>query len=210
MTAPRLSVRGAGNNAALALGCGVLFLLPFAGVGVFTGVQAVRAAAASDWPQAGFLTIFALTFGGVGVGGLIALAAGRRRLVDAEGRQAGHPDAPWLWRADWASGVVTDSSRTEMWTAWVFAALWNLISLPGGVLGVRAATREGNRLALIALMFPLIGMGLLAWAVRTTLRYRRYGISRFELSRNISPRRATPASPSVSPCSPRSGWAPSH
>jgi len=184
MTAPTLSVRGAGNNAALALGCGVLFLLPFAGVGVFTGVQAVRAAAASDWPQAGFLTIFALTFGGVGVGGLIALAAGRRRLVDAEGRQAGHPDAPWLWRADWASGVVTDSSRTEMWTAWVFAALWNLISLPGGVLGVRAATREGNRLALIALMFPLIGMGLLAWAVRTTLRYRRYGISRFELSRN--------------------------
>jgi hypothetical protein len=81
MTAPTLSVRGSGNNTALALGCGVLFLLPFAGVGVFTAVQAVRSAAASNWAQAGFFSIFALTFGGVGIGGLIALAAGRRRLA---------------------------------------------------------------------------------------------------------------------------------
>jgi hypothetical protein len=184
MTAPTLSVRGSGNNTALALGCGVLFLLPFAGVGVFTAVQAVRSAAASNWAQAGFFSIFALTFGGVGIGGLIALAAGRRRLADAEMRQAQHPDAPWLWRADWASGAVTDSTRVTLWTAWVFAALWNLIGVPSGVLGVRTALREGNWLALIALIFPAIGLGLLAWAVRVTLRYRRYGISRFELSHN--------------------------
>jgi hypothetical protein len=71
-----------------------------------------------------------------------------------------------------------------LWTAWVFAALWNLIGVPSGVLGVRTALREGNWLALIALIFPAIGLGLLAWAVRVTLRYRRYGISRFELSHN--------------------------
>ena len=184
MTTPALTTRGTGNNTALALGCSVLFLLPFAGVGVVTAFQALRAAAASNWPQAGFLSIFALTFGGVGFGGLVVVAAGRRRLIDADARQAQHPDEPWLWRPDWASGVVTDSSKVEMWTAWVFAALWNLIGLPSGVLGVRAAMREGNRLALIALVFPLIGAGLLAWAVRATLRYRRYGLSRFELSRN--------------------------
>lgn len=182
MTAPTLAVRGSGTNTALALGCGVLFLLPFAGVGVFTAVAAVRAAAASNWPQAGFLSIFALTFGGVGFGGLVALAVARRRLADTESRRAQHPDEPWLWRADWASGVVTDSSKVEMWTAWIFAALWNLISFPGGVLGARAAIREGNRLAFIALLFPAIGLGLLAWAVRATLRYRRYGVSRFALS----------------------------
>ena len=184
MTAPTLSVRGTGNNTALALGCGVLFLLPFAAVGMVTAVQALRAAAASNWAQAGFFSIFALTFGGVGFGGFVALAVGRRRLADAEARQAQHPDAPWLWRADWAAGVVTDSSKVEMWTAWVFAALWNLIGLPGGVLGVRAGLREGNRLAFIALVFPAIGLGLFAWAVRATLRYHRYGASRLELSRN--------------------------
>jgi hypothetical protein len=97
MTAPSLTVRGSGNNTALAMGCGVLFLLPFAGVGVFTTVQALRAAAAANWSQAGFFSIFALTFGGVGFGGLVALAAGRRRLADAETRQTRNPDAPWLW-----------------------------------------------------------------------------------------------------------------
>jgi hypothetical protein len=183
MTTPAPTARDSGSTA-LALGCGVLFLLPFAGAGVFTAIQAVRAAAAANWAQAGFFAIFALTFGGVGFGGLVALAAGRRRLADAEARQARNPDAPWLWRADWASGVVTDSSRVEMWTAWAFAAFWNLIGIPGGVLGAREGLREGHRLSLLALLFPAIGLGLLVWAVRTTLRYRRYGVSRFELAGN--------------------------
>jgi hypothetical protein len=34
----------------------------------------------------------------------------------------------------------------------------------------------------VALVFPLIGTGLLVWAVRTTIRYRKYGVSRLELS----------------------------
>jgi hypothetical protein len=183
MTTPTLRVRGTSPaSAALTLGCGVLFLLPFAGFGAFAAVKALGATAASDWKQAGFFSLFAVTFGGVGFGGIVALLMGRQRLADAEERQARNPDAPWLWRADWASGVVTDSSRTEMWTAWVFAAFWNLVSLPGAALGVRKGLEEGNRVALIALLFPAVGLGLLAWAVRATLRYRRYGISRFELA----------------------------
>ena len=51
------------------LGCLMLFLLPFAAVGVFAGVQVVRAALMHDWAHAGFYAIFALTFGGVGFGG---------------------------------------------------------------------------------------------------------------------------------------------
>jgi hypothetical protein len=183
MTTPTLRLRAASpTSTALALGCGVLFLLPFAGFGTFAAVKALGAAAASDWKQAAFFSLFAVTFGGVGFGGIGFVLMSQRRLADAEERQARNPDAPWLWRADWASGVVTDSSRTEMWTAWVFSALWNLVSLPSAVLGVRKGLEEGNRLTLIALLFPLVGLGLLAWAVRATLRYRRYGTSRFELA----------------------------
>jgi len=69
-----------------------------------------------------------------------------------------------------------------MWSAWIFAALWNLVSVPAAVSGVRAALNAGNRVALIALLFPAVGVGLLVWAVRATLRYRRFGVSQLDLA----------------------------
>ena len=66
-----------------AIGCTMLFLLPFAAVGAFTAVQAVRAALMHDWAHAGFYAIFALTFGGVGFGGMAAALVGKRRDPDA-------------------------------------------------------------------------------------------------------------------------------
>jgi hypothetical protein len=166
----------------LGVGCVILFLLPFAAVGAFTAVMAVQRAGVRTWTEALFFALFATTFGGVGIGGIAAALAGRRKLKDQAVLEASHPDSPWLWRADWASGRIVDSGRATMFTAWVFAAFWNLVSLPGAFLGVRAAIQEGNHVALLALLFPLIGIGLLVWAVRSTLRYHKYGVSRLELS----------------------------
>ncbi len=167
---------------ALGFGCLLLFMAPFAMGGVIAGVQAVRLAAAGDYGQAAFLGIFALTFGGVGIGGMVAAAFGRRKAVETAALASRHPEAPWLWRKDWASGRIADSTRGTMWGAWAFAALWNLISVPGSYLAAREALQEGNQAALIALVFPLVGIGLLVWAVKATLRYRRYGVSSFELT----------------------------
>ena len=174
--------RAVGVSPGTALGCAVLFLLPFAAAGVFAGAEAVRAAHAGNWPQAGLLAIFAVVFGGVGLGGIAAALTGRRRAEEALARESRNPDTPWLWRADWAAGRITDSSRGEMWSAWIFAALWNLVSLPSAVVAVRSAVNGGNKLALIALLFPVVGVGVVIWAVRATLRLRRYGVSRFELA----------------------------
>ena len=176
------SKRPSRQDANLAVGCVVLFLLPFAGVGAVTAVMAVQRAAARNWSEALFLALFAVTFGGVGFGGIAAALAGRRKLREQAALEAGHPESPWLWRADWASGRIIDSGRATMFAVWVFAGLWNLISVPAGFLGVRAAMQEGEPAALFALLFPLVGTGLLAWAVRLTLRYRRYGVSRLELA----------------------------
>jgi hypothetical protein len=170
------------NRPAAGFGCLVTFLLPFAAVGGFTAVQCVRFASQGKWSEAGFFAIFALTFGGVGFGGIAAALAGRRKLAEIEALRQKNPAAPWLWRPDWAAGRVDDSSRATMWTAWAFAALWNLISIPSAVLGVRAALREDKPAGYVALLFPLGGIGLLVRAVRATIRYRRFGISRFELT----------------------------
>ena len=166
----------------LSIGCVLLFLLPFAGVGLFTAVMAVQRLAAGKWTEALFLGLFASTFGGVGIGGIAAAVAGRRTLQAQEALQARHPESPWLWRADWASGHITDSSRSTMIGAWLFAALWNLIGWPTGFLSARAALKEGKPAALLGLLFPLAGVGLVVWAIQTTRRHRRYGVSRLELA----------------------------
>ncbi len=164
------------------LGCIILFLLPFAAGGGFAAVLAARAGLRSDWQQLGFLGIFALVFGGVGIGGIVMVLRGKRSAEAALALEARHPDAPWLWREEWAARRISDGSAAEMGAAWAFAALWNLIGIPGAVLGVRAALRQGNRAALAVLLFPLVGLGLLVWAVRATLRRQRYGTSVLELA----------------------------
>jgi hypothetical protein len=154
------------RNVDLSIGCITLFLLPFAGVGLFTAVMAVQRLAAGKWTEALFFGLFALTFGGVGIGGIAAAVAGRRTLQTQEALQASHPESPWLWRADWASGHITDSSRSTMIGAWLFAALWNLIGWPAGFLSARAALNEGKPAALLGLLFPLVGVGLVVWAIQ--------------------------------------------
>jgi hypothetical protein len=163
-------------------GCLVLFLLPFAAVGVVTAGLALQRVAAGNWQEALFFSLFGLTFGGVGLGGIAATLAGSRKLKEQAVLESSHPDEPWLWRQDWASGRIDDATRGTVLFAWIFAAFWNLISIPAGFFGVREAVERDNYAALAALLFPLIGIGFLVWAIRATIRYRKYGASHLRLS----------------------------
>jgi hypothetical protein len=168
-------------NTSLGLGCMVLFLLPFAGFGAFAGWQVFRRAMQGNWHEALFFLLFATVFGGVGFGGLALVRLGQRKLTEQEALKARHPNEPWLWQKDWASGRLDDTSRMALWASWVFAILWNLVSIPAGYAGVQAALYQENKVGLVALLFPLAGAGLLIWAIRTTLRINKYGVSRLEL-----------------------------
>jgi hypothetical protein len=169
-------------STALGLGCVALFLLPFAGFGSFAGWQGLQRAAQGNWREGLFFLLFAVVFGGVGFGGIALVLAGKGKLEEQEKLKARHPDEPWLWQTDWASARVGDASRLGLWASWAFALLWNLVSIPAGYAGVRAALFENNKAGMIALLFPLVGVGLVVWAVRTTVRFKKYGSSRFELS----------------------------
>jgi hypothetical protein len=176
MTAPSPVARAAG------LGFMVLFMLPFAAVGVFTSALGLRHAAAGEWGSAAFMGLFGLVFGLVGFGGIIAALKARRAGAQTDAARARHPEAPWMWRADWAAGKIEDGSRSTMIAAWAFAAFWNLISLPAAFFGVRQALRDESYGVLFVLIFPAVGLGLLIWAITATIRFRRFGVSRLELA----------------------------
>jgi hypothetical protein len=171
------------RQAAWGLGLFVAFLLPFCAVGLWTGGAAIAKALAGDWSQAAFYALFCLVFGGAGFGLLTTVVLGRTKLRDTMARAAAHPDEPWLWRDDWAAKQASDGAQRGMWSSIFFAALWNLISAPLVVAMLRQELPRGNRLALLGLVFPVVGIALATWATRRTLQYRRFGSSTIDLER---------------------------
>jgi hypothetical protein len=106
----------------------------------------------------------------------------RRAGAETDAIQARHPEAPWMWRADWAAGKIEDGNRSTMIAAWAVAGFWNLVSLPAAFFGVRQVLRDQSYGALFVLIFPAVGLALLVWAIQATSRFRKFGISRLELA----------------------------
>src|SRR3989442_3738215 len=72
-------------------------------------------------------------------------------------------------------------SQSKLRVAWAFAIFWNLVSAPATFLGAVPEIQRGHAIALVALIFPFVGAGLLIWAVHLTTRFWRFGVSWREL-----------------------------
>jgi len=132
------------------------------------------------WGLFGVMLLFPLIFGGVAVALFFGFRAARRGKQHREAASEIHPDEPWRWSERWSGTTLSSQSRHTVWAAVGFAALWNVVSAPVAFL-VPGEVADGNTLALVGLLFPLVGIGLAIWAVREILRRRRYGESLLHL-----------------------------
>ena len=124
------------------------------------------------WGLLGFKSIFLIVFGGVGFGIIIAVW---RAAPDKNKEDLVYTDKPWLLNDDWQTNTIRSTSKASMWGAWVFAIFWNAISSITPFIAYEEIVEKQNYIALIALVFPLVGIGLLVWAIRRTLEWRRFG-----------------------------------
>lgn len=124
------------------------------------------------WALIGFESIFVFGFGGIGLG-LIYLVFRTPKETDLSDPK--YRDYPWLANDDWQSPVITSSSKGTMYATWGFAAFWNLVTAPLPFVMYREVVEKQNYLALVAVLFILVGAGLLVWAVMRTLEWRRFG-----------------------------------
>jgi len=129
-----------------------------------------------------FKGVFAIVFGTVGFGLLFGARYAAKQMAAEEKLRDRFPDEPWRWKPEWKNGRIAGSTRAGAYVAIVFAVLWNLISLPTALI-VPGEIAEGNKAAAVALLFPLIGIGLAAWAIRTWLRLKRFKTPTFVLPR---------------------------
>lgn len=134
------------------------------------------------FPLLAFYLVFVTVFGGVGIGLLTVTHLARRQERRRRERlaEAGHPEgSPWLMNDRWAGGIIRPTLATRRnWfiaTAVFICAIW----LPLLAFLPRELAR-GNTLSLIALIGPLIGLLLAVWAIRLSIRYRKFGRSTFE------------------------------
>ena len=159
-------------------------MLPFCGIGLFFIASALKEAFSGQLEvgKALFLGLFGLVFGGIGLGVILTAIKGYKSSQQADERKEKDPDEPWLWRDDWAARLIQDSSRSSLRYAWFFTVFWNFISWPLLLTVLRREILENrNYPALFGLIFPLIGAGLLVWAIRASLRWKKFGTSVLEL-----------------------------
>jgi hypothetical protein len=159
----------------------ILFALPFAAIGTGALVMVARGwSAGSDPRQLFFLACFGIAFGLAGFGLIFAALWGGKRLDREADLRAQHPREPWLWNPEWASRRIADESGAGTVMLWVFGIFWNAIASPV-LIFFPSEMEKGNHMLFFALIFPLVGIALLASAVRATLRALRFHKSTFIL-----------------------------
>jgi hypothetical protein len=129
-----------------------------------------------------FLMLFGGVFAGVGFGLMGAGFWGKRKVQEEEQLQSQHPEDPWRWKPEWAEGRIRASGRAGFMMPGIMALFWNLVSLPLLFVLPEEVFEKGNRAALLGFIFPLVGIGLLVWAGRAFIRWKKYGDSVFEMS----------------------------
>jgi hypothetical protein len=95
-------------------------------------------------------------------------------------RHSANPAPPWLARPEWREGRIESSDTKAAWLFWIMAAAFLGVSAPA-VLAIPTEWGKGNRAILVALLFPVAGIGLATAAARATLRRRKFGRSVLEL-----------------------------
>ena len=166
-----------------------LFSLPFAMMGLIALILLLH-----DGLLGGLSKEMAIKLGSVIVvaGGFVVLIFGIAAKKSSTAAQlksslADDSEKPWLKRADWAVGRIKSMGIPDAKSYWIMGVALCILGGLVTVLVLPGAVRDKNYSELIVLVFPLVGIGLLAVAVRKILAHRRFGDCFFEMAQTPAP-----------------------
>jgi hypothetical protein len=168
-----------GSKAGLVFG--TIFCLIFCAFGLFAVLIGVGEVRRGQTGTGAAVAAFGLVFAGIGAGVFSLIVRGHKTGAAEQQKRAKLADTPWLWRDDWAAGRIVYSAKSSMWLVWGFALFWNAISWPV-VFALPRELAKGNDVIWIGLIFPVAGIGMLVWAIRSTIQWTKFGESVFEMA----------------------------
>jgi hypothetical protein len=166
------------------MGCAHFLVVVFLGIGLtllYGAATRYRHLGEQMTPEVAVLGVAGLA---AVIGSGVYLRIARRLVRDAEAEEArrtAHPDEPWRWKKKWMDGVIEADGRAGVVMLWVMTVFWNGISWTA-VLAAFGKAHHDNGVFFV-LLFPLVGLGLLAGAVYQTIRWKKFGRPRFLMSR---------------------------
>jgi len=128
--------------------------------------------------------IMSILFSGVGIGLIIFGIFSVKKAKICSNLQQENPDKPWLHKPEWKDGKIKSSNKIFAVFIMLFAVFWNLISWPVAILLVPEILKDKEYVGLFVLLFPLVGIGLIIWAVVSFRRWKKYGESIFVMKSN--------------------------
>lgn len=161
---------------------GIAFGLVFAGFGLFGASTFFLADPAKVHGNPLVGVAVCSFFVAVGLGIVLAVIYGGRKLKRQSALQQAHPDSPWLWQDDWAASRSESKNRNTIIGLWIAAVFWNGISTTVAVFVVPQLLQKADFKAALPLGFCLIGVILLGAAVRASIRRERFGKTYFEFA----------------------------
>ena len=100
------------------------------------------------WEQALLAFSIALACAGAGGGATWWVRFHARAVDPSERLRAANPDAPWMWREDWAAGEVRTSARRDANRLMIIAIAWCVATFPILLIVPHRVLRGGEHAAL--------------------------------------------------------------
>jgi hypothetical protein len=162
----------------------VLFGVPFLVMGLIA-----LAAAIHDPKQKNVSVAFSVggIFTCVGLGIIIAGFYLRKNARQTAGLQAQHPSQPWLWRGDWAEGKIKSSALAQPIIMLIMGLAFCGLGGVSTGFALPEVWQKHNYAALLVLLFPLAGLGMLASFFIALRSQRRFGKCHCELAQTPIP-----------------------
>lgn len=135
------------------------------------------------WEMMAFYTLFGTLFGSAGFGILSATLLGWRDEVRSTSAPAPE-DQPWTARADWAAGVIRETSGARLAgpILAILAVYWMIASFPLLSTLPELISTANSNWAYLTLAFPAVGVLLMTFSSMHYSRRRKYGDSVFEMA----------------------------